>query len=165
MDAGVVSDTLHPAPDPGLREDDRHVSVRDLQSAGHPRGYGGGGHMRSHRARNAIPHLFQQPLIVSPDPAAPGLDVRALDLRLEAPLPRGPARTGLSPRFRPLRSLLDEGGQALAGRGAVLRLRPVSAAVDQQNAFGCEPGAGHDDQPLPDVPRQRGRIEAKLDCG
>src|SRR3984893_14779253 len=86
-------------------------------------------------------------------------------LRCEPPFTRGCFRSG---RFAPLlapRRLLWPWDETRARGLAVLRLRAMFAAVDQQHAVGTHPASGERDDPLLHVGRQRrlAHVEAELD--
>src|SRR3954454_7904937 len=92
------------------------------------------------------------------------LDLAAPFLRRDPLFARPCARPGRTARFRPPGGVLQQGDQARTRRLAILRLRPVLAAVDQQHAVGGQAAAGERRQALLDVAgqRRRGDVEAQF---
>src|SRR5262245_27699401 len=102
---------------------------------------------------------------VASDPGPARLDPRSPALLFEAALLRRAGRLRSLPLPGPRGRLTEEPLEPLARRGAVLRLRAVRAAVDEEYAVGAHPSSGEAGESRLDLLRKGGGrdIEPQLD--
>ena len=96
--------------------------------------------------------------------AAQLLDLAPAPLRLQPPFARGGVGAGRAAFLRTASRLADQRDQAFARGLPVLRLCPVFATVDDQDALGSQPARSQHGQPALDLLGQgrRATVEAKL---